>query len=99
MAEDSNWLATRRNPGHQDRFLQMPQSSGRHNFRFSDKGVRSVQEPRRLGIYSGALNCGALRQRCDTHGYNDAHSDSDARNARGRRRLVRVGPQLCRHAP
>jgi hypothetical protein len=90
MAENSNRLVTRRNPGHQDRFLQMPQSSGRHNFRFSDKRVPSVQEHRRLGIYFGALNCGAPRQRCDTHGYNDAHSGSDACSARGRRRLVHV---------
>jgi hypothetical protein len=44
----------------------------------------------RLGIYSVALNRGGQRQRRDLHGDSDARSGSDARNARGQRRLVRV---------
>jgi peptidoglycan hydrolase-like protein with peptidoglycan-binding domain len=47
-------LAARQNLLDQDRFIQMPQSSGRYNFQFSDNEIRSVQAAlRRLGIYSG----------------------------------------------
>jgi peptidoglycan hydrolase-like protein with peptidoglycan-binding domain len=41
----------------QDRFIQMPQSSRRYNFQFSDNEIRSVQSAlRRLGIYSGQVD-------------------------------------------
>jgi Putative peptidoglycan binding domain len=40
-----------------DRFIQMPQSSRRYNFQFSDNEIRSVQSAlRRLGIYSGQVD-------------------------------------------
>jgi peptidoglycan hydrolase-like protein with peptidoglycan-binding domain len=41
----------------QNRFIQMPQSSRRFNFQFSDNEIRSVQAAlRRLGIYSGQVD-------------------------------------------
>ena len=41
----------------QDRFMQMPQSSRRYNFQFSDNEIRSVQSAlRRSGIYSGQVD-------------------------------------------
>jgi hypothetical protein len=56
-AENPNRLAARQNPLGQDRFIQMPQSSGRYNFQFSDHEIRSVQAAlRRLGIYSGQVD-------------------------------------------
>ena len=57
IAENPNRLATRQNLLDQDRFIQMPQSSGRYNFQFSDNEIRSVQAAlRRLGIYSGQVD-------------------------------------------
>ena len=65
-AENPNRLAARQNLLDQDRFIQMPQSSGRYNFQFSDNEIRSVQAAlRRLGIYSGQVD-GILGP--DTHG-------------------------------
>jgi hypothetical protein len=56
-AENPNRLASRQNSLDQDRFIQMPQSSGRYNFQFSDNEIRSVQAAlRRLGIYSGQVD-------------------------------------------
>ena len=56
-AENPNRLAARQNLRDQDRFIQMPQSSGRYNFQFSDNEIRSVQAAlRRLGIYSGQVD-------------------------------------------
>jgi hypothetical protein len=56
-AENPNRLAARQNLLDQNRFIQMPQSSGRYNFQFSDNEVRSVQSAlRRLGIYSGQVD-------------------------------------------
>jgi Putative peptidoglycan binding domain len=56
-AENPNRLASRQNSLDQDRFIQMPQSSGRYNFQFSDHEIRSVQAAlRRLGIYSGQVD-------------------------------------------
>jgi Putative peptidoglycan binding domain len=56
-AENPNLLAARQNLRDQDRFLQMPQSSARYNFQFSDNEIRSVQATlRRLGIYSGQID-------------------------------------------
>ena len=56
-AENPNRLAVRQNLLDQDRFIQMPQSSGRYNFQFSDNEIRSVQAAlRRLGIYSGQVD-------------------------------------------
>ena len=56
-AENPNRLAARQNLLDQDRFIQMPQSSGRYNFQFSDNEIRSVQAAlRRLGIYSGQVD-------------------------------------------
>jgi hypothetical protein len=55
--ENPNRLASRQNSSNQDRFIQMPQSSGRYNFQFSDHEIRSVQAAlRRLGIYSGQVD-------------------------------------------
>ena len=56
-AEKPNRLAAPQNLLDQDRFIQMPQSSGRYNFQFSDHEIRSVQAAlRRLGIYSGQVD-------------------------------------------
>jgi hypothetical protein len=56
-AENPNRLAARQNHLDQDRFIQMPQSTGRYNFQFSDHEIRSVQAAlRRLGIYSGQVD-------------------------------------------
>jgi len=56
-AENPNRLAPRQNLLDQNRFIQMPQSSHRYNFQFSDNEVRSVQAAlRRLGIYSGQVD-------------------------------------------
>jgi len=56
-AENPNRLAPRQNLLNQDRFIQMPQSSRRYNFQFSDNEIRSVQAAlRRLGIYSGQVD-------------------------------------------
>jgi hypothetical protein len=56
-AENPNRLATRQNLVDQNRFIQMPQSSHRYNFQFSDNEIRSVQGGlRRLGIYSGQVD-------------------------------------------
>jgi Putative peptidoglycan binding domain len=56
-AQNPNRLASRQNSLDQDRFIQMPQSSGRYNFQFSDHEIRSVQAAlRRLGIYSGQVD-------------------------------------------
>jgi Putative peptidoglycan binding domain len=56
-AQNPNRLASRQNSLDQDRFIQMPQSSGRYNFQFSDYEIRSVQAAlRRLGIYSGQVD-------------------------------------------
>jgi hypothetical protein len=56
-AKNPNRLTTRQNLLDQDRFIQMPQSSGRYNFQFSDNEIRSVQAAlRRLGIYSGQVD-------------------------------------------
>jgi hypothetical protein len=55
--ENPNRLAARQNLLDQDRFIQMPQSSGRYNFQFSDNEIRSVQAAlRRLGVYSGQVD-------------------------------------------
>jgi hypothetical protein len=55
--ENPNRLATRQTLLDQDRFIQMPQSSGRYNFQFSDNEIRLVQAAlRRLGIYSGQVD-------------------------------------------
>src|ERR1700756_2163546 len=65
-AENTNRLAARQNLLDQDRFIQMPQSSGRYNFQFTDNEIRSVPAAlRRLGIYSGQVD-GILGP--DTHG-------------------------------
>jgi Putative peptidoglycan binding domain len=56
-AKNPNRLAARQNLLDQERFIQMPQSSGRNNFQFSDNEIRSVQAAlRRLGIYSGQVD-------------------------------------------
>jgi hypothetical protein len=56
-AENPNRLAARQNLLDQDRFIQMPQSSARYNFQFSDNEIRSVQAAlRRLTIYSGQVD-------------------------------------------
>lgn len=56
-AKNPNRLAARQNLLDQDRFIQMPQSSRRYNFQFSDNEIRSVQASlRRLGIYSGQVD-------------------------------------------
>jgi hypothetical protein len=56
-AKNPNRLAAQQNLLDQDRFIQMPQSSGRYNFQFSDNEIRSVQAAlRRLGIYSGQID-------------------------------------------
>jgi Putative peptidoglycan binding domain len=56
-AQNPNRLASRQNSLDQDRFIEMPQSSGRYNFQFSDHEIRSVQAAlRRLGIYSGQVD-------------------------------------------
>jgi Putative peptidoglycan binding domain len=56
-AENPNRLAPRQNLLDQDRFIQMPQSSRRYNFQFSDNEIRSVQAAlRQLGIYSGQVD-------------------------------------------
>jgi hypothetical protein len=56
-AENPNRLAAPQNFLDQDRFIQMPQSSARYNFQFSDNEIRSVQAAlRRLTIYSGQVD-------------------------------------------
>ena len=56
-AENPNRLAPRQNLVDQNGFIQMPQSSHRYNFQFSDNEIRSVQAAlRRLGIYSGQVD-------------------------------------------
>jgi hypothetical protein len=56
-ADNPNRLAARQSLLDPDRFIQMPQSSGRFNFQFSDNEIRSVQAAlRRLGIYSGQVD-------------------------------------------
>jgi hypothetical protein len=56
-AKNPNRLAAPLNILDQGRFIQMPQSSGRYNFQFSDNEIRSVQAAlRRLGIYSGQVD-------------------------------------------
>ncbi len=56
-AENPNRLAAHQNLLDRDRFVQMPRSSGRYNFQFSDNEIRSVQAAlRRLGIYSGQVD-------------------------------------------
>jgi peptidoglycan hydrolase-like protein with peptidoglycan-binding domain len=56
-AKNPNRLAAPQNLLDQDRFVQMPQSSVRYNFQFSDNEIRSVQAAlRRLGIYSGQVD-------------------------------------------
>jgi hypothetical protein len=56
-AENPNRLAAHQDLLDQHRFIQMPQSSGRYNFQFSDNEIRSVQAAlRRLGIYSGQVD-------------------------------------------
>jgi peptidoglycan hydrolase-like protein with peptidoglycan-binding domain len=41
----------------QNRFIEMPQSSRRYDFQFSDNEIRSVQSAlRRVGIYSGQVD-------------------------------------------
>jgi hypothetical protein len=56
-AENPNRLAAPQNLLDQDRFIQMPQSSARYNFQFSDNEIRSVQAAlRRLAIYSGQVD-------------------------------------------
>jgi len=56
-ADNPNRLAPRQNLLDQNRFIQMPQSSHRYNFQFSDNEIRSVQAAlRRLGIYSGQVD-------------------------------------------
>ena len=53
-SRESKPVGGRQNLLDQDRFIQMPQSSGRYNFQFSDNEIRSVQAAlRRQGIYSG----------------------------------------------
>jgi hypothetical protein len=53
-AQNPNRLAAPQNLQDQYRFIQMPQSSRRYNFQFSDNEVRSVQAAlKRLGLYSG----------------------------------------------
>jgi Putative peptidoglycan binding domain len=55
--ENPNRLKGPQNLLDQDRFIQMPQSSRRYNFQFSDNEIRSVQSAlRRLGIYSGQVD-------------------------------------------
>jgi Putative peptidoglycan binding domain len=56
-AENPNRLAASQNLLDQGRFIQMPQSTGRYNFQFSDHEIRSVQAAlRRLGVYSGQVD-------------------------------------------
>jgi hypothetical protein len=56
-AENPNRLAARQNLLDEDRFIQVPQSSGRYNFQFSDGEIRSVQAAlRQRGIYSGQVD-------------------------------------------
>ena len=56
-AENPNRLAAHQNLLDQGRFIQMPQSSRRYNFQFSDNEIRSVQAAlRRTGIYSGQVD-------------------------------------------
>jgi Putative peptidoglycan binding domain len=56
-AENPNRLAAGQNLLDQGRFIQMPQSTVRYNFQFSDNEIRSVQASlRRLGIYSGQVD-------------------------------------------
>jgi hypothetical protein len=56
-AENPNHLAASQNLLDQGRFIEMPQSTGRYNFQFSDNEIRSVQAAlRRLGIYSGEVD-------------------------------------------
>jgi peptidoglycan hydrolase-like protein with peptidoglycan-binding domain len=52
-----NRLAAGENLLDQNRFIQIPQSSRRYNFQFSDNEIRSVQAALRgLGIYSGQVD-------------------------------------------
>ena len=44
-AENPNRLAARQNLLDQDRFIQMPQSSGRYNFQFSDNEIGRFRQP------------------------------------------------------
>jgi peptidoglycan hydrolase-like protein with peptidoglycan-binding domain len=54
---ESERLTARQNLVDQNRFIQMPQSSRRYNFQFSDNEIRSAQAAlRRLGIYSGQVD-------------------------------------------
>jgi hypothetical protein len=56
-AQNPNRLAAGENLLDQNRFIQMPQSSLRYNFQFSDNEIRSAQAAlRRLGIYSGQVD-------------------------------------------
>jgi hypothetical protein len=56
-AANPNRLAAPQILPDKERFTQMPQSSGRYNFQFSDNEIRSVQAAlRRLGIYSGQVD-------------------------------------------
>ena len=56
-AQNPNRFAAGENLLDQNRFIQMPQSSRRYNFQFSDNEIRSVQVAlRRLGTYSGQVD-------------------------------------------
>src|SRR3984893_16632291 len=56
-APNPNRLAPRENLLDQYRFIQMPTSTHRYNFQFSDNEIRSVQAAlRRQGIYSGQVD-------------------------------------------
>ena len=56
-APNPNRLAAPQNLLDQHRFIQMPQSSHRYNFQFSDNEIRSVQAAlKRQGLYSGQVD-------------------------------------------
>jgi hypothetical protein len=56
-AQNPNRLAAGGNLLDQNRFIQMPHSTRRYNFQFSDNEIRSAQAAlRRLGIYSGQVD-------------------------------------------
>jgi Putative peptidoglycan binding domain len=56
-APNPNRLAAPQNLLDPNRFIQMPQSSRRYNFQFSDNEIRSVQAAlKRLGLYSGQVD-------------------------------------------
>jgi Putative peptidoglycan binding domain len=79
--ENPNRLAAPQNILEQDRFVEMPQSSSRHNFQFSDSEIRSVQAAlRRLGIYSGQVD-GILG--ADTHRAIEDYQDKNKLPATG----------------